>query len=161
MVSHYKEMKYNKSVVHEEKSERKDLPAMLTKAIVERGIAALLAPGFGQMPKPFGREAGNSDNKPKPKCWGCGMIGHKAGDPQCKADPGAVRSSTPVRAKRKGDGKFLGNEGGPKNKKPGNVCQIFQKVVPVGSGRTANIVMMVPALQSLCLKMQRRTRNST
>jgi hypothetical protein len=124
LVSHYKEVKYHKNNHHEEDADRKSLPALLTKSVLKKAVTALLAPGFGQAP----RNKASNNNRPQPKCWACGLTGHKSGDPNCKAEPGAIHKSAPAKAKRKhSDGNDSKDEGAPQVKKATGICQFFSK----------------------------------
>jgi hypothetical protein len=100
---------------------------MLTKAVLKKAVTAMFAPGFGQRPR-HSFVGGTEDIKTIGKCWGCGLPGHKRGDPACKADTKTIHESAPGRAKRK----FNGNSrrqigGGPFVKKPTGLCQFFSR----------------------------------
>jgi hypothetical protein len=125
LVGHYKEVKYNKSLKDDDQ-DKQALPAMVTKALVQKAVSALLAPGFGQRPLGSNKSSIEGGRQPKAKCWACGQLGHRSGDVLCKAEPGTVHSSAPEKAKRKFQGeKGSAKEGEPKNKKPTNVCRFF------------------------------------
>jgi hypothetical protein len=125
LVSHYKEAKYNKASKDDDQ-DKQALPAMLTKALVQKAVSALFAPGFGQRPIGSNQTMTPGGHPFKSKCWACGQFGHKSGDAQCKAEPGAVHSSAPEKAKRKfKGGKGQAKEGEPSNKKPNNICKFF------------------------------------
>ncbi len=128
LVSFYKEAKYNsQSSSNDETHHQRKIPAMLTKALMKR-VTALFAPGFGQRPKRLKTFDGSKNRNSNEKCWGCGMLGHKRGDPLCKADADTIHTSAPERAKRK----FNGNsdktqEGGPTVKKFDGICRFFSR----------------------------------
>ncbi len=125
LVSSYKEAKYNnQSSSKDDAYDKKTIPVMLTKALLKKAVTAMFAPGFGQ--RPILQKLGGNDTKAKGKCWGCGMLGHKRGDPSCKAEAGTLHDSAPGRAKRKFNGNAgKQNEGGPSGKKPDGVCRFF------------------------------------
>jgi hypothetical protein len=106
---------------------------------MKKAVTAMFAPGFGQRPRlpKFGSSI--NDTKTKGKCWGCGMLGHKKGDPSCKAEAGTVHNSAPGRAKRKFNGSVgKQNDGGPTGKKPTGCVDFLAKMAPVDSGLIAN-----------------------
>ncbi len=111
LVSWYKESKYHNLTSKDESAERKSIPAMLTKAVLKKAVTAMFAPGFGRRPKQsfVGK---SEDIKAIGKCWGCGLPGHKRGDPACKADANAVHETAPGRAKRKLHGNSEKSSGG-------------------------------------------------
>ena len=126
LVSHFKEMKYHKSSSQDDSSEKKSVPALLTKALLSKAVKAFLAPGFGQAPRIIHQDSSSNNNneETQPKYWGCGLMGHKFGDAVCKADPGAVHISAPAKAKRKCNNEDVSDgDGGPNNKKDKGVCQ--------------------------------------
>ena len=128
LVSHFKEMKYHKNHHPEDNGEQKSLPALITKSVLKKAVTALLAPGFGQAPRNRFQNTTYNNNKPQPKCWACGLVGHKSGDPTCKAEAGAIHKSAPAKAKRKhGDGNESKDEGTPRIKKATGICQFFSK----------------------------------
>jgi hypothetical protein len=141
LVSSYKEAKYNnQSTSKEELYDKKAIPVMLTKALMKKAVTAMFAPGFGQRPRlpKFGSSI--NDTKTKGKCWGCGMLGHKKGDPSCKAEAGTVHDSAPGRAKRKFNGSVgKQNDGGPTGKKPTGCVDFLAKMAPVDSVPIANL----------------------
>jgi hypothetical protein len=51
LVSTYKEAKYSSSSSKGEALEKNSIPALLTKAVLQKAIYAMFAPGFGQRPK--------------------------------------------------------------------------------------------------------------
>jgi hypothetical protein len=56
------------------------------------------------------------------------MLGHKKGDPSCKAEAGTVHDSAPGRAKWKFNESFgKQNDGGPTGKKPDGLCRFFSQ----------------------------------
>ena len=125
LVGRYKEMKYDR-IAKGEDDEKTSIPAMMTKAILQKAVKALLAPGFGQFPQSFSNETKNNTGSQKMKCWACGLIGHKSGDSVCKAEEGAVHETAPSKAKRKFSSLTdIDSTGGPNNKKPNGICQYF------------------------------------
>ena len=129
LVSTYKEAKYNnQSSSKEEAYERRNIPTLLTKALMKRAVTALFAPGFGQRPKHMKTFGGQAKIDSQSKCWGCGMLGHKRGDPSCKADTGTVHPNAPEKAKRKYNGnKGKNQDGGPTVKKVDGICRFFSR----------------------------------
>jgi hypothetical protein len=126
VAAHYKEMKYNK-VTEDDDHDKQSLPAMMTKAVIQKAVKALLAPGYGQFPSSFSSDTKTNMDKPKMKCWACGLIGHKSGDSVCKAEARAIHQSAPLKAKRKFSSEIdTDNAGGPNNKKPNGICQYFK-----------------------------------
>ncbi len=164
LVSHYKEVKYHKNNHHDDDADRKSLPALLTKSVLKKAVTTLLAPGFGQAPRnKFSNKTNN--NRPQPKCWACGLTGHKSGDPNYKAEPGAIHKSAPAKAKRKhDDGNESKDEGAPRNKKATGICQFFQKMATVVLVPIANTNMKV-LHPRLCIQrsptLKGKIRNST
>jgi hypothetical protein len=87
----------------------------------------MFAPGFGQRPK-HQSASGDGELKPKGKCWGCGLIGHRKGDPVCKAAAGTLHENAPAKAKRKYNaGIESKSDGGPTVKKPDGICRFFSR----------------------------------
>jgi hypothetical protein len=126
LVGRYKEMKYDK-VSHNEDDDRQSLPAMMTRAVLQKAVRALLAPGYGQFPSSFSSDTKANVDRPKMKCWACGLLGHKSGDSVCKAEVGAIHQSAPMKAKRKfASTTDTDNSGGPSNKRPNGICQYFK-----------------------------------
>jgi hypothetical protein len=75
---------------------------MVTKALIQRAVAAMFAPGFGQRPQSLQRQGVVKDTfQKKMKCWACGLFGHKKGDSICKAVDGSIHENAPAKAKRK------------------------------------------------------------
>ena len=127
LVGHYKEeVKYNK-VTQDEDGDKQSLPTMMTKAVLQKAVKALLAPGYGRFPSSFNSDTKANFDRPKMKCWACGLLGHKSGDSVCKAEAGAIHQSAPMKAKRKFvSASDTDNDGGPSNKKPNGICQYFK-----------------------------------
>jgi hypothetical protein len=93
---------------------------------MKRAVTVLFAPGFGQRPKQPKTFGGSKNSNSNEKCWGCGILGHKRGDPLCKAEAGAIHASAPERSKRKFNGNADKNqEGGPTVKKVDGLCRYF------------------------------------
>ena len=87
----------------------------------------MFAPGFGLRPKQNKTPEGKSIAT-KMKCWACGIIGHKKGDPASKADAGSIHASAPAKAKRKFNGENEKSlDGGPTKKKPDGLCRFYNR----------------------------------
>jgi hypothetical protein len=128
LVSWYKESKYHNQLSRDESADKRSIPAMMTKAVLKRAVSAMFAPGFGQRPRQQNFVSGTEDIKHPLKCWGCGLPGHKRGDPACKADANTVHESAPGRAKRKFNGNLeRSSGGGPTVKKQNGLCQFFSR----------------------------------
>jgi hypothetical protein len=141
LISHYKERKFQSSQDRGGDSSR-SLPSMVNK-IVDGTVKVMLAPAFGLKPK--GRDQrsnersyGNTRNKrersksrddkgkgrndAEPKCWACGMVGHRSTDAICKAEPGTIHENAPKRARL--DPKSDKGNGKPRTAKP--ICKFYQ-----------------------------------
>jgi hypothetical protein len=82
-------------------------------------------------------ESSGGDKKAfEPRCWGCGQIGHRLNDPECKAEPGARHESAPKRSKLSSSGK--GNIAKSKSSK--GVCKFFQDTGKCKFGAKCNFV---------------------
>ena len=143
LVDFWKEKTYgSRSDEGAEKSQ--SLPSMVNK-VVDGAIKVMLAPNFGLRPQgrdrnsngkfqkkrsqsesrgdnDRGESSGGEKKTFEPRCWGCGQIGHRINDPECKAEPGARHESAPKRSKLSSSGK--GNHVKPKSSK--GVCKFFQ-----------------------------------
>ena len=143
LVDFWKEKTYgSRSDEGAEKSQ--SLPSMVNK-VVDGAIKVMLAPNFGLRPQGRDRNSNGKFQKKRshsesrgdndrgessggekkvfePRCWGCGQIGHRINDPECKAEPGARHESAPKRSKLGSSGK--GNHVKPKSSK--GVCKFFQ-----------------------------------
>jgi hypothetical protein len=94
----------------------------MVNKVIDGAIKVMLAPNFGLRPQGMDRnsngkfqkkrshsesrgdndrgESSGGDKKAfEPRCWGCGHIGHRINDPECKAEPGARHESAPKRSK--------------------------------------------------------------
>ncbi len=56
LVSCYKETKYNNQSSSKDEDSQKRIPAMITKALIQKTVAAMFAPGFGQRPHGLQRQ---------------------------------------------------------------------------------------------------------
>ena len=127
LVSTYKEKKYSNQSSTEDSSDKRQIPALFTKALLKKAVTAMFAPGFGLRPKQNKTPEGKSIAT-KMKCWACGIIGHKKGDPACKADAGSIHGSAPAKAKRKFNGENEKSlDGGPTKKKPDGLCRFYNR----------------------------------
>ncbi len=110
LVDFWKEKTYGSS--SEEVAEKSQSFPSMVNMVIDGAIKVMLAPNFGLRPQgrdrnPNGRfqtkcsrseSRGDTDREEsggggkrafEPRCWGCGQIGHRANDPECKAEPGA------------------------------------------------------------------------
>ncbi len=123
---------------------------MMTKAVLKRAVSAMFAPGFGQRPRQQSFVSETEDIKHPLKCWGCGLPGHKRGDPACKADANTVHESAPGRAKRKFNGNLeRSSGGGPTVKNKMELASFSAETAIANLVPTANSNMNVVVLQSL------------
>jgi hypothetical protein len=129
LVSCYKEAKYNNQSSSKDEDSPKRIPAMVTKALIQKAVAAMFAPGFGQRPQSLQRQGVVKDAvQKKMKCWACGLFGHKKGDSICKAVEGSIHENAPAKAKRKFNAdneKFSGGE--PSVKKFDGICRFYSR----------------------------------
>ena len=143
LVDFWKEKTYgSRSEEIAEKSQ--SLPSMVNK-VVDGAIKVMLAPNFGLRPQGRDRNSNGKFQKKRsqsesrgdndrgessggekkifePRCWGCGHIGHRMNDPECKAEPGTRHESAPKRSKLSSSEK--GNH--VKQKSSKGVCKFFQ-----------------------------------
>jgi hypothetical protein len=96
------------------------LPSMVNK-VIDGAIKVMLAPNFGLRSQGRDRNSNGKSQKKRsrsetrgdgdreesdggdkkvfePRCWGCGQIGHRLNDPECKAEPSARHESAPKRS---------------------------------------------------------------
>ena len=126
LVSWFKESKYNSQMSKDDPSEKHTIPAMLTKAVLKKAVTAMFASVFGQRPRQQILVSGTKDIKALGRCCGCGLPGHKRGDPACKAGAGTLHESAPGRAKRKINGNpWKSSDGGTTVKRANRVCQFL------------------------------------
>ena len=137
LISHYKERKFQ-SGPEKGGDNVKSLPSMVNK-IIDGTVKVMLAPAFGLKPK--GRDErskknhhgkrersksreskGKGGGDAEPKCWACGMVGHRSTDSICKAEPGTLHESAPKRARF--EPKVNKDLGKTKTSKP--ICKFYQ-----------------------------------
>jgi hypothetical protein len=102
---------------------------MITKALIQKTVAAMFAPGFGQRPHGLQRQGIIKDTvQKKIKCWACGLFGHKKGDSLCKAVDGSLHENAPAKAKRKFNADIEKSSGGePSVKKIDGICRFYSR----------------------------------
>ena len=137
LISHYKERKFQSNQERGGDNSR-SLPSMVNK-IIDGTVKVMLAPAFGLKPKGRNEKSKNNgkgkrersksrDGKgkggvdPEPKCWACGLIGHRSTDSICKAEPGTIHESAPKRARF--DPKSNKDNGKNRTSKP--ICKFYQ-----------------------------------